>query len=118
MQNAKAHGVTFVAATGVVTYEGRTCRLRASQLDILEHLLDAHPRPVSAAHLFALLYVDRAEADTPETNVLKKHISTMRSAFRDAGVAIDIQATRGRIGGFCGYGLVLGSAGEEQSKVA
>jgi DNA-binding winged helix-turn-helix (wHTH) protein len=117
VQNATAHGVTFVAATGVVTFEGRTCVLRPMQLDILEHLLDAFPRGMSVPKLFALIYSDRSDGEEPVSNALGAHISDMRRRFRDAGVKLVITNRKGW-GERSEYVLALDASEEPAQQVA
>ena len=86
--------VTFIAATGEVTHEGRTCRLQPAQLEILEHLIDAYPRAIAFDRLLELTYGTwHIKGD-----VLHMQLSKMRRAFRQGRLGITIEAveTAGR----------------------
>lgn len=115
VQNAFAHGVTFVVATGVVTHQGRTCRLTPFQIDLLEVLLEAYPRSVSIAHLMADLYENRSDAEMPGSNGLSVQVTRMREKLRDLG--INIIGRNGR-GERSGYALVFQDVENEQIEVA
>lgn len=112
--NANAHGVTFVAATGVVTYDGRTCRLRPMQIDILEMLLDAFPGGVQIPQLFAELYPNREDDNRRSLAVT---VSQMRHHFDKAGIGLSINTRKGW-GDRSEYHLVLREAEQEQQAVA
>jgi DNA-binding winged helix-turn-helix (wHTH) protein len=115
--NSHTQGVTFVAATGVVTYEGRTCQLRPTQIDILELLLEAHPRPLESGVLFAALYASRGDGEEPSNNAMTAQISDMRKRFKTAGMDVTISTCDG-FNQRRRYALLLGAEQSSQKQVA
>lgn len=93
----KAPALQFVAHSGEVTYEGRSCILHPMQIDILEHLLDAYPKALSLDALSAELECDNDRR-------LVARIGHMKHRFKQARMAVDIECVAG-----C-YALVVRSA--------
>ena len=83
------HGVEFVAATGSVTYAGKSCKLRPIQIDILEELLDAYPTPVKMSDLFAEFFPHQKNKERRRRTIFV-HVSVIRRQFQDAGMPLEI----------------------------
>jgi DNA-binding winged helix-turn-helix (wHTH) protein len=88
----------FYYAEKTVSFMGRSCKLTPKQLDILEHLIDAYPRPVSADLLAAEVW---SGIDVKDITV-RVHVYQMRKAFRNARLAVSVIPCWGR-----GYALRL-----------
>lgn len=86
--------LSFVWATGRVEFRGKSCKLAAAHLSLLEALIDAGPRGMSRMALEDELWGSRGEAPSPK--LLDVMMSQMRSKFRQTGLEIDIVTNGGR----------------------
>ena len=104
----RRHGLRFCCGTGEVWYEGRVCHVTATQMDILESLVDAYPRQISYAQLIeevwpeARLDVSEQEAQRYRTNMASQ-TTHLRNRMRDGGLAVTIVGQRRQF-----YVLLLG----------
>ena len=104
--NSLIEGLSFVYATGVVEYRGRTVKMPPRLLTMLEHLVDAHPHRISACHLAEQMWpvaYGRPHIDT--RRYLYVAAAQMRKALRDAGVPLNLVS--------CPLGYSLESVNED-----
>lgn len=85
-------GVEFIFAENVVRAGEMTCRLRPTQMQMLEHLIDAYPRALATEALHAAIYEDRNEDNLPAANTLTAQVSDMRKRLREARMPIDVMS--------------------------
>lgn len=83
-------GVEFIFAENVLRAGGRECKLRPTQMRMLEHLIDAYPRALANEALHAALYEDRDDGNTPTMSNLSSQVMDMRKRFREHGLPIDV----------------------------
>lgn len=83
-------GVEFIFAENVLRAGGRECKLRPTQMRMLEHLIDAYPRALANEALHAALYEDRDDGNTPTMGNLSSQVMDMRKRFREHGLPIDV----------------------------
>jgi DNA-binding response OmpR family regulator len=84
----------FVWFTGEVSYRGKSCKLPAAHLSLLEALIDAGERGISRIRLEDELWGDRV--NHPSNKLLDVMLSQMRSKFRAAGVDVDVMSNGGQ----------------------
>lgn len=84
----------FVWATGMVEYGGKSCRLPAAQLALIEALIDGGVRGISRTALEDELWGHMHTP--PDRKTLDVMMSQIRSKFRTAGVNVDIVTNGGR----------------------
>lgn len=94
----------FIAARNEVVFKGRTARLQPMQLELFALLLEAYPRSVSPAQIYAELYSDIPDDKCPGEKLLSVRVFQMRQIFKTSNMPIEIIARRGR-GERSGYAL-------------
>lgn len=75
---------------GLVSRGGKSAPLTPKQIDIIEILLSAYPKPVTTGDLYDGLYALRPECDWPEVKIIDVMICHARRRFALNGVAIDV----------------------------
>jgi len=83
-------GVEFIFADNIVRAGETTCRLRPTQMQILEHLIDAYPRALATDALHAAIFEDRTEETMPAANTLAAYVFDLRKRLRESSMPIEI----------------------------
>lgn len=85
-------GLQFIAAARQVTMGGKSCHLSRMQIDILECLMDAYPRPVHTEALLEACYPIEADENRSSLSAM---MSMMRKSLRDAGLPLSVTLATG-----------------------
>lgn len=85
-------GIEFIFAENLIRAGGRECKLRPTQMQMLEYLVDAYPRALANDALHAALYEARSEDNTPSVNSLAQQVSDMRKRLREHGLPLDVMS--------------------------
>lgn len=96
-------GLVFYYRPSLIKFRDRVMKLRPREIDIFEHLVDAHPRYVHSGVLVDDLWPHQ-EPDVADKS-LKVHICNMRKAFKLAGMDLRIKSN-----GVGGYALEVVNA--------
>lgn len=87
--NDKIKGLFIETRSGWLHFGGKKAHLSQREADILQEMIENHPRAQRASHLIDAVW-GHAGIDIQCDNIISVHLSHIRKKFRAAGIPLDV----------------------------